>query len=113
MVSIQIFDLQKVGQGHELYNIAEYVVGWLFSGLEDGEKMADLSQSFSTGPPMRDTHTHTHTHTNTHTHTHTHTPMIAIEENAMHCILPKMTMSHIIKKKYIVSLDHSKSYKIK
>ena len=41
MVSIQIFDLQKVGQGHELQRRRMH--RWMaICGLEDGEKLEDL-----------------------------------------------------------------------
>ena len=55
MVLIRIFDLQMVGQGHELQH--GQIRHWMdfFSGLQAGKNMADLSQSvifFSTGSPM-------------------------------------------------------------
>ena len=37
---IEYMDLQEVGQCHEL-QLCEYVIGWCFNGLHDGETMAD------------------------------------------------------------------------
>ena len=56
------------------YNIAEHD-GFL-CGLQDGEKVTDLS--FSTDPQTRHIHGHPHTDTTT--------PTIAIGENATRCI---------------------------
>ena len=55
-----------------IYNVAKF-----FCGLQDGEKMVDLSQTVSR-------------HIDTRTHTHGHTSTIAIGENATRCILPKI-----------------------
>ena len=74
MVCIRIYDLQKVGQCHELHRRR---VDGVLMPYNDGEKMADLSQSVFVRSPMRRsnerTHTHTHTHIHTYTHKHTHT----------------------------------------
>ena len=43
-VSIRIFDLHKLGQRHELQR--RRLCHWMaFFGLQDGEKMVDLSQA--------------------------------------------------------------------
>ena len=41
-------------------NVAEYIVGWLFDGLQDDEKITDLFENVFSGPPTRHTHGHTH-----------------------------------------------------
>ena len=70
----------------------------LSNGLQDGDKMADLSQTVL--PVVRydaytraDTHTHTRTHTYTiNTHTRTRTPTNAIFENATRCKQSRLTI---------------------
>ena len=71
MVSILIFDLQKVGEVMR-YNVAYYAVVWLFVPVMV-KKWRIYFMPFPTGPLTRHTHTHTHTHRHTHRHTHTDT----------------------------------------
>ena len=79
VITIRIFDHQKVGHGNELqhHQICR-VVGQLFHGLQDGKKCQIYLKLFFYGPPMRRMHTHTHTPT--------HTPRIATGENTTHSI---------------------------
>ena len=57
MVSIRIFDFQKLSQGHELQ--CRQICRWIaFYALLDGKKMADQSQTNSCDPPMRHVWTH-------------------------------------------------------
>ena len=55
------------------YNVAKYIVGWLFKACKMVEKMADLCQNvfaWSTNAAFtRQTHT---LHTRAHAHTYTH-----------------------------------------
>ena len=74
MALIRIYDIQKVGPGHQLQ--CRQIRLWMaFYVLQGGEKVADfISNYFSVDPPTRHTHTNTHTHiTHTHTYGHTHT----------------------------------------
>ena len=83
MVSIRIFDLQKLGQGHELQHCIIHC--WMpFHGLQDDGKNDRLISSHFPLVHQWDIRTHTWTRT--------HTPMIAIGGNAVHCISPKNCM---------------------
>ena len=62
-----------------IYNVAEYVVGWLFCGLQHSEKV-DLSQTVFLWY-INVTYTHLHTHTDKST--------IAVDETATRCFSPK------------------------
>ena len=55
------------------YNVAEYVVGWLFNGLQDGKNVEFILNHFGVVYGWIHTHPHPHTHIHTHTHPHTHT----------------------------------------
>ena len=44
VVCIRIYVLRRVGQ--DQYNIAEYVIGWHFKSLDDGEKLRIISNHF-------------------------------------------------------------------
>ena len=75
-VAIWIFDLQKVGPGHELQH--HWIRCWVaFCGLRDGEKMADISITNFLWSTSK-------------TYTHGHTLAIAIAENATCWIMPKI-----------------------
>ena len=53
------------------YVVAEFIVGWLFCGMQDCERMADLSHTvfvWSTTKAFKPTDTHTHAYTHTWTH---------------------------------------------
>ena len=84
------------------YNVIEYIIGWHFNRLHEGEKWQIYLKPFfyvHHGVVHRriHTHTHAHTHSDTHSDTHTqthiphhtqahkhgHTFMNAIGENAM------------------------------
>ena len=71
------------------YNVTKYVVAWIFNGLQDGKKMADLCQTvfvLSTNETLSLTHAHAHEHA------HTHTPPNAIGETASPFISLKNTV---------------------
>ena len=79
------------------YNVAEYVHGWLFCDLQEGEKGRIYLKPFSSGPPTKHTgHTHTHIHihkhiaqtheqTNTKTDKHTRTDELTLSR--MQCVV--------------------------
>ena len=54
------------------YNIDEYVIGWRFNGLRDGEKCRIYLKSFSCGTSMKRLHDRTQTHSHAPTLTYTH-----------------------------------------
>ena len=79
------------------YNVAEYVIGWLFMSYEMIKKVRIYLKLFRvihqrcTHTTHTNTYIHTYTHIHTHTYIHTHTdrPTIAICHNATLCISPK------------------------
>ena len=68
---LSVFESMTLKKGNiTSYNVGEYVSGWRFNGLHDGEKMADLSQIVivrSTNEVFTRANTHTHTHKRTQT----------------------------------------------
>ena len=79
------------------YNVAEYIIGWGFNGLHDGEIIAYLFQTVfvrSSNEAFKRTSTQTHTHTHIYiyiyiciyTRAHGHTSTNAIDENTIRLI---------------------------
>ena len=100
MISNRMYDLQK-WVNIMSYNIAEYVVGWRFNSLHNGETMADLSQTvfvrYKNGAfKWTNTHKHTNTqaHTHTHTYTHTRTHSDALQWARMQCVAFSLKSSY-------------------
>ena len=90
MISIRIYDLQKVGQYHELRVQHRQICLWRFSAyMMMMKKWPIYLKPFSCSPLIRclNRQTHKHIHTQVHTHTHTQTQTLRqMPQVRMQCI---------------------------